>query len=92
MSNYQKLASDLMAALELSLPPVAVSFCDEAPANVASFDDIAAGAAFSGSTRRPTALLHPPRTMSFVRSVCTPTTCPALLNLNQPSFATRCRP
>ncbi len=47
MSNYQKLASDLMTSLELSLPPIAVSFCDDVPANVCSFDDVvAAGCVF----------------------------------------------
>ena len=39
MSNNQKLADDLMNALELSLPPIAVSFCD-APSNIAAFDGI----------------------------------------------------
>jgi Uncharacterised ArCR, COG2043 len=34
MSGYQKLVKDLMTSLELSLPPIAVSFCDAAPANV----------------------------------------------------------
>ncbi len=47
MSNYQKLAGDLMSSLELSLPPIAVSFCDEVPANVSSFDGVvAAGCVF----------------------------------------------
>src|SRR5713226_1238746 len=40
MSNYQKLASDLMTSLELSLPPIAVSFCDDVPANVSLFDGV----------------------------------------------------
>src|ERR1700694_2586359 len=47
MSNYQKLAGDLMSSLELSLPPIAVSFCDDVPANISSFDGVvAAGCVF----------------------------------------------
>ena len=38
--NYEKLAHDLVTSLELSLPPIAVSFCDVVPANVPSFDGI----------------------------------------------------
>jgi len=40
MSNNQTLAKDLMTALELSLPPIAISFCDVAPPGVASFDSV----------------------------------------------------
>jgi uncharacterized protein (DUF169 family) len=40
MSDYQKLAKDLMASLELSLPPIAVSFCDVAPAGVPLFGGV----------------------------------------------------
>ena len=40
MSNYQKLAKDLMTSLELSLPPIAISFCDVAPVNVPSCDGV----------------------------------------------------
>jgi uncharacterized protein (DUF169 family) len=40
MMNYQKLANDLMTCLELSLPPIAVSFCDVVPASVGSFDGV----------------------------------------------------
>ena len=40
MSDYQKLAKDLVASLELSLPPIAVSFCDVAPANVRLYDGV----------------------------------------------------
>ena len=47
MSNYQKLASDLMSSLELSLPPIAVAFHDDVPANVSLFDGVvAAGCVF----------------------------------------------
>ena len=37
MSDYKKLAKDLMTSLELSLQPIAVSFCEVASANVPSF-------------------------------------------------------
>jgi uncharacterized protein (DUF169 family) len=40
MSNYQKLANELVTSLQLSLPPIAVSFCDAVPPNVSSFDGI----------------------------------------------------
>lgn len=40
MSKNQKLAGDLMSALELSLPPIAVSFCDVLPREIAAFDGI----------------------------------------------------
>jgi hypothetical protein len=40
MSNYQKLANDLMTSLALSLPPIAVSFCDSVPPKVPSFDGV----------------------------------------------------
>ena len=47
MSNYQESAHQLIAALELSLPPIAVSFCDVAPPGVAAFDGIVpAGCSF----------------------------------------------
>ena len=42
MSDYQKLANDLIASLQLSLPPIAVSFCDAVPPNVSSFDGVVA--------------------------------------------------
>ena len=32
MSNYRKLADDLMHFLDLSLPPIAISFSDRIPA------------------------------------------------------------
>jgi len=41
MSNNQTLAKDLMTALDLSLPPIAISFCDVAPPGVPSFDGVA---------------------------------------------------
>ena len=37
MSNYRKLADDLMHFLDLSLPPIAISFSDRIPAGVISF-------------------------------------------------------
>ena len=40
MSDYQKLAKDLMASLELSLPPIAISFSEVAPTNVPSYDGV----------------------------------------------------
>ena len=40
MSDYQKLAKDLMTSLELSLPPIAVSFCDVAPAHVPLYNGV----------------------------------------------------
>jgi len=47
MSNCGKLAGDITGALELSLPPIAVSFCEEVPPNISSFDGIVpAGCAF----------------------------------------------
>jgi uncharacterized protein (DUF169 family) len=45
--NYQELANELKSSLALSLPPIAVAFCDEVPAGVAPFDGAApAGCAF----------------------------------------------
>jgi uncharacterized protein (DUF169 family) len=45
--NYPKLAADLKSLLDLSLPAVAVAFCDEIPAGVALFDGVVpAGCAF----------------------------------------------
>jgi uncharacterized protein (DUF169 family) len=47
MSNHQELAHQLTTSLELSLPPIAVSFCDVAPPGVAGFDGIVpAGCSF----------------------------------------------
>jgi uncharacterized protein (DUF169 family) len=40
MNNYQKLADDLMASLELSLPPIAVAFADVVPPNIPLYDGI----------------------------------------------------
>jgi uncharacterized protein (DUF169 family) len=40
MSDHQKLAKDMMTSLELSLPPIAVSFCDIAPANIPLYDGV----------------------------------------------------
>jgi len=40
MTNYQKLANDLMTSLELSLPPIAVAFSDVVPPNLSSYDDV----------------------------------------------------
>jgi uncharacterized protein (DUF169 family) len=45
--NYQELANELKSSLALSLPVIAVAFCDEIPAGVAPFDGAApAGCAF----------------------------------------------
>ena len=40
MSNYRKMADDLMHFLDLSLPPIAISFSDRIPAGVTSFDGV----------------------------------------------------
>ena len=40
MSNYRKMADDLMHFLDLSLPPIAISFSDRIPAGVPSFDGV----------------------------------------------------
>jgi uncharacterized protein (DUF169 family) len=40
MRNSQALAKDLMTALELSLPPIAISFCDIVPPGVPLFDRV----------------------------------------------------
>jgi uncharacterized protein (DUF169 family) len=40
MSDHQKLASDLMTSLKLSLPPIAISFCDVAPSDLPSYDGV----------------------------------------------------
>lgn len=45
--NYRELTDDLKSALDLSLPPIAVAFCDEIPAGVAPFEGaVPAGCAF----------------------------------------------
>lgn len=47
MSNHAKIADDLFSALQLSLPPIAVSFADVAPANVPQYDGVVpAGCSF----------------------------------------------
>lgn len=47
MSDYPTLAGDLMRSLELSLPPIAVAFCDAVPPQVQPFDGVVpAGCAF----------------------------------------------
>jgi uncharacterized protein (DUF169 family) len=40
MNKYTKLAEDLISSLELTLPPIAVSFADVAPANVPFYDGV----------------------------------------------------
>jgi uncharacterized protein (DUF169 family) len=40
MSNYRKLADDLMHFLDLSLPPIAISLADRIPASVTAFDGV----------------------------------------------------
>jgi len=40
MTDYTKLAEDLIASLEMALPPVAVAFTDSAPAKIPSYDDV----------------------------------------------------
>lgn len=45
--NTQVLAKDLMSSLELSFPPIAVSFCEVAPPSVPSFERVvSAGCSF----------------------------------------------
>lgn len=47
MSDYKKLANDLIGALELSQPPIAISFCDVPPPNVSAFNGmVPAGCSF----------------------------------------------
>jgi uncharacterized protein (DUF169 family) len=47
MSNNQTLAKDLMTSLELSLPPIAISFCEAAPPGIAAFEGtVPAGCSF----------------------------------------------
>ena len=46
MKDYRKLANDLMTSLELSLSPVAVSFCDVVPAGIALFDGVVPAGCF----------------------------------------------
>ena len=55
MSDYQKLAQELITSLELSLPPIAVSFSDVAPADVPSFGGVVpAGCVFWQEAARRT--------------------------------------
>jgi len=55
MSNYQRLANDLMHSLELSLPPIAIAFCDAPPASVPYFDGVVpAGCVFWQEAARRT--------------------------------------
>jgi len=47
MSDYRALAREFMSSLELSLPPVVISFCDAVPPGVPSFDGVVpAGCSF----------------------------------------------
>jgi uncharacterized protein (DUF169 family) len=46
MSNYQKLADDLVTSLELSVPPIAVSFCDVVPPNVPPYRGVSPAGCF----------------------------------------------
>src|SRR5438309_2514422 len=47
MDDYRALAKDLMSSLELSLPPIAIAFCDAVPPGVAAFDGVVpAGCSF----------------------------------------------
>jgi uncharacterized protein (DUF169 family) len=47
MNDYRTLANDFMSSLELSQPPVAISFCGAVPAGVPSFDRVVpAGCSF----------------------------------------------
>ena len=47
MSDYQKLASDLITSLALTQPPIAISFSDAPPPNVTPFDSVVpAGCSF----------------------------------------------
>jgi uncharacterized protein (DUF169 family) len=40
MRDYQTVSGDLLAALDLSLPPIAISFCDVAPSGVPSYEAV----------------------------------------------------
>ena len=47
MSSNQKLAQDLMTSLELSLPPIAISFCKTVPPGISAFEGtVPAGCSF----------------------------------------------
>lgn len=47
MNDFQKPATQLMTSLNLSLPPIAVAFCDVVPKNIPNFDGVVpAGCAF----------------------------------------------
>jgi hypothetical protein len=47
MNESTKLAQGLASSLELTLPPIAISFCATPPARVSSYDGVApAGCAF----------------------------------------------
>ena len=47
MNDYRTLANDFMSSLELSQPPIAISFCGAVPAGVPSFDRVVpAGCSF----------------------------------------------
>jgi uncharacterized protein (DUF169 family) len=47
MDDYRALAKDLISSLELSLPPIAIAFCDAVPPGVAAFDGVVpAGCSF----------------------------------------------
>jgi hypothetical protein len=47
MTDNQKLADDLIGAMQLSHAPIAISFCDAPPPNVPSFDGVvSAGCSF----------------------------------------------
>lgn len=54
MSNHREMANQLMTALEVSLPPIAMAFCDNIPAGVPQYDGtVPAGCVFwqEASTR-----------------------------------------
>jgi uncharacterized protein (DUF169 family) len=47
MNDYRTLANDFTSSLDLSLPPIAISFCGAVPAGVPSFDRVVpAGCSF----------------------------------------------
>jgi uncharacterized protein (DUF169 family) len=47
MSTHEKHADQLSSSLHLSLPPIAIAFCDETPAGVPSFEGVvSAGCSF----------------------------------------------
>ena len=89
MSGYKNLANDLVSALELAQPPIAISVCDAPPPNVPAFNGMVPP---SGSWRRRGRLSPRRKIMSFALSASTRTICRSLHRHISPSSVTRLRP